>query len=147
MAKRPRSLASFEDVKLLLQKASELGTLDVSVDVVPAASVLVARMNKFRAIYREREEAAGREPASPFDHLIIRHLRNAEGNKTTTLRIETRIATYEVTGPNGEKLSFSDIASAPEVETPEERTRREKEDAEFLARFNTTGALGLHTED
>lgn len=147
MAKRPRSLASFEDVKLLLQKASELGSLDITVDVIPAATVLVARLNKFRAIYREREQAAGREAASPFDHLIIRHLRTANKEKTTTIRIETRIATYAVRGPDGQPLDFAEIVSAPEAESPEERSRREKEDAEFLARFNTTGALGLHTED
>jgi hypothetical protein len=153
MGKRPKSLAAYRDAQVILQGALDKGDLFITFGTSREAGVFVARANTFRSTFRQLEQDQGRKPESPYDSLIIRHVRDENGDRTNKVRIDTRIADLQITTVDGESVSMTELLGpANSVLTPEEKTVSINEDEKFLNDYISSvkpapiGALGLTTK-
>lgn len=127
MANYSKSVHSFRDVHLAFERAGIEGQLFLDFATPAEATTWGGRANAYRVLLRKQNQAAGREFACEFDHLMVR--RKAGSNRVT---IEPRGFNFIATTANGEKVDFSRSTLPEGVQTPFEKTEAEKEAEDFL---------------
>lgn len=154
MPKVVRSIAAYHDVRQTLNLALDKGDIKLTFPTKKHSLIFVSRCNGFRKLLRNLEEEAGREPQSPYDHLVISRPRLPDGTYTEFVTIKVRtFDMIKIEDEFGNEYTLNKGIGSDKALTPFERTAREKEEAAFLAEMLSekgTGALGLqqgHSEE
>ena len=130
MATYSKSVHSFRDVHLAFEKAGLEGRLFLDFETPQAATTWGGRANAYRVLLRKQNEAAGREFACEFDHLMVRRK-----SGSTRIIIEPRGFNFVATTESGEKVDFDKSTLTASVQTPFDKTKAEKEADDFLSEY------------
>lgn len=130
MARFSQSTLSYTDVHQALEKAGQLGGLILTFDTPAEAVTWNGRANAYRVLLRKQNQAAGREFASEFDHLVI-----SRKAGIPEVRIRPRGFGFKATAPDGTPVEFSKQTLTEPVLTPFERTQLEADADAFLEQY------------
>jgi hypothetical protein len=127
MSSHSKSALSYLDVHQAFEAAGRSGGITLTFDTPAAAVTWNGRANAYRVLLRRQNEAAGREFASEFDHLMVRR-RKGEN----LIRIEPRGFNFVATTSEGEVIDFDRQTLDKPVLTPYQKSRAEADIDSFL---------------
>lgn len=85
-----KNIGAYRDIHELFLAAMERGGIELSYETQKAAFRELVRFNAYRRLLRELNAGKGLEPASEFDALVVRNLKDEEGVPTNKLAVEYR---------------------------------------------------------
>jgi hypothetical protein len=127
MASYSKSVKSYVDVHQAFEAAGETGGILLSFDTPQRATVWAQRANAYRVLLRKQNEAAGRDHACEFDHLMVRRPK-----ETAQVLIEPRGFNFVATTLEGAPVTFSKKTLSGSVPTPYEVTSGEEDLESFF---------------
>lgn len=128
MASYSKSVKSYLDVHQAFEAAGETGGVVLEFESPQKATVWAQRANAYRVLLRKQNEAAGRDHASDFDHLMVRRPK-----ETSRVLIEPRGFNFVAATLDGTPLDFSRQSSTGSVPTPYETTIEGEDIDSFFA--------------
>lgn len=131
MAAYSKSVHSYRDVHLAFEQAGKEGSLLLEFETPAAATTWGGRANAYRVLLRKQNEAAGREFACEFDHLMVRR-KTGEAK----ILIEPRGFNFVARKPSGEIVEFDQSTLSEPVLTPHQKTQAAKEAEDFLRDYD-----------
>lgn len=126
MASYSKSARSYSDIHQMFERAGASGSVTLEFATKANATTWVGRAHAYRVLLRKQNEAAGREFASDFDHLMVRR-----ATSSNIVRIEPRGFDFRVL--DGEQPDRVTLAGPSPL--PHDLTEAEQEAAAFLEAF------------
>lgn len=117
MASYSKSVKSYLDVHQAFEAAGLSGGVLLSFDTSAKATIWAQRANAYRILLRKQNEAAGRDHACEFDHLMVRRPKG-----TFQVLIEPRGFEFTASTLDGTPLEFARKSLDGPVPTPHEVT-------------------------
>ncbi len=127
MASYSKSVKSYLDVHQAFEAAGETGGVLLEFETPQRATVWAQRANAYRVLLRKQNEAAGRDHACEFDHLMVRRPKD-----TAQVLIEPRGFNFVATTLEGAPVEFSRKSLSGAVPTPYEITAESQDLEEFF---------------
>lgn len=127
MSSHSKSALSYLDVHQAFEAAGASGGITLTFDTPAAAVTWNGRANAYRVLLRRQNEAAGREFACEFDHLMVRR-RKGEN----VIRLEPRGFNFVATTADGAVIDFDKQTLSGPVLTPFQQSQAESEIDSFL---------------
>lgn len=127
MTSYSKSVKSYLDVHQAFEAAGQSEGVILEFDTPQQATVWAQRANAYRVLLRKQNEAAGRDHACAFDHLMVRRPK-----ETSIVRIEPRGFNFVAKTLDGEPIDFSKKSLEGPVPTPYEITAESAELEEFF---------------
>lgn len=117
MASYSKSVKSYLDVHQAFEAAGNTEGVLLTFETPQKATVWAQRANAYRVLLRKQNEAAGRDHACDFDHLMVRRPKN-----TSNVLIEPRGFDFTATTLDGAPIDFNRRSLDGPVLTPHEAT-------------------------
>jgi hypothetical protein len=132
MARFSQSVLSYRDVHQVFEAAGLNGEVKLKFDTPAQAVTWNGRANAYRVLLRKQNEAAGRDFACEFDHLVV-----SRKAGIPEVIIRPRGFGFKAIGPDGKEIDFNKQTLEGPIATPHEKTKAQAEIDAFLDEYET----------